>query len=240
MLSLAYVVGGICLTLVAIYIFLGGFSLIFGDKAVDSLNPEYQAAQQRTVSNEPFESSTTPESSTVTNTTADENTSNTSSVSTNTSFDGSNYNDSKYGFSIKYPKGWIVDTSGTNANVEFDIPTADEVALITVSAESAKGYDLQTYSKNVIRGFFSSEGGNNANLKIVAEGNSTLAGSPAYKFEVTSDFINGSDVYPFHGVYVVSVHAGIGYVIFATSFESLWSKRIETYNSVIDSFKFPG
>lgn len=226
--SILYVVSGIVAGFIAINVFVGSLTWFMGERAVDSLTPEFQEAQSRELVNESFKDHSTSESISTAPSTM--NTSN---------LEGAAYVDSSYGFSIRPPKGWLTDTSGTNATVEFGVPTNDEIALITVNAELARGYDLQTYAKSVIQGFFSSEGGPNSNLKIISEGNTTLAGVPAYQFEVTSEFTNNAETYPLHGTYVVAVHSDIGYVIFASSFEKIWSKYRDTFNASIASFKFP-
>jgi hypothetical protein len=146
------------------------------------------------------------------------------------------YTDPKYNFIISYPKGWTIDTSGKNANVEFDDLLDNEVAIETISVESDVS-DLQTYAKNVIKGFEYSSGAN-SNFKVIAQGNTTLDGQPAYEFEITYNFINNSQSYPFHGIYIISLNLNTGYVFFASSFEQLWDKYRDSFNASVLSFKF--
>jgi hypothetical protein len=115
-----------------------------------------------------------------------------------------------------------VDTSGANGNVEFDTPADGEVALETVTADNVQsyGYDLQTVAKGVLHNFKSSVP-SSGDVKVVAEGNTNLDGAPAYEYEVTYNYPNGSQNYPFHSEYVISLHSGIAYTIFASSMEQV-------------------
>ncbi len=240
-LSTLYVVGGGVATYLGVML-LVGFILpqIFGQQAINNLNPDIREAETRTLSDQPFTSSSTPSTSGAAeevSSTLQNPTTPSPSAQTNPNMDS--YKDPQWGFSIQYPKGWLLITDSEDATVQFDTPRQDEVALITVTAESSSGYDLQTYSKLVQQGFFSSEGGPNANLKIIAQGNSTLNGHPVYQFEVTSDFINAGETYPFHGLYTVAVKDGVGYVIFGSSFEQRWAAHRDLFKASVASFRFP-
>jgi uncharacterized MAPEG superfamily protein len=224
-LSLVYLIGGVILIFLISALLLEGIYRMFGERAVASLSPEFQAAQSRTLSAAPFTSSTAPSLAEKPSATGLEN---------------APYIDSRYAFSISYPMGWTTDTSKSTANqeyVEFDDPSNNEIALENITVEPAKGFDRQTFTKDVIAQF-ETTGAPYSNLQIVAQGNTMWDGQPAYEFEVTSDYTVNSQTYPFHGVYLVSVYSGTGYVFFAASLESIWAKYRDAFNSSASSFKF--
>jgi hypothetical protein len=221
-----YIIGGIVAYIAAVSLLWGGIYFFTNHKVGDSLRPEFQAAQQRPLNESQFTSNTAPVTLAAGTSVQTDNLSDTP------------YTNSKFKFSIQPPKDWIVDISGTDAIVGFATPSQDDVALLNVNAETATGYDLQTYAKNVVEGFFSSENSSNTDLKVVAEGSTTLGGRPAYQFEITSNYVQGSDTYPIHGVYVVTMDSNIGYVVFASSFEQSWSKHWDDFSASIASFRF--
>lgn len=230
-IAILYILAGIAIFWLVAYLLAFTITKIWGERALDSVNPEFREAQSRILSNETFKENST--STSVSSTTP------VNTVIIDKNLEKVSYVDSEYKFGINYPKGWIINTDSVDTTVEFNTPRNDEVAIVTVTAEKVNGYDLQTYSKLVIQGFYSSQQGANKNLKIISEGNTTLAGKSAYKFETTFDYVNGSDVYPFHGYYVVLVDNNMGYVLFVSTFENLWSKYKETFNASVASFKLP-
>lgn len=213
--------GGIVIALILVTLFAYAFASTWP-----------QAAASKALSNAPpplttpFVSSTTPSVTEATNNASKD-------------LEVNKYIDAKYNFSINHIKGWSVDTSGTNANLEFDDPTTDEVALETVTVDDVQsyGYDFPTVAKGVIHNFKSSAGPN-ADVKVVAEGNTTLGGDPAYEYEITFNYIVGSQSYPFHGIFVISLHSGKAYSIYASSLEQIWGKYVSDFDASISSFQF--
>ena len=178
LLSMASIVGGLVATYLAFILIVQGIYHVFGAKTAANLDPRYREAQARTLSVVPFNSSSTPSLGA-------------QFADATQNLEAQPYTDARFGFGTKYPKGWTIDNSGTNANIEFDDPSSDELALITVSAEEVKGFDLSTYTKNVIQGF-ESAAGSYADPRILSQGTATLDGEPAYEFEITADYINNS------------------------------------------------
>jgi hypothetical protein len=138
-LSSAYVIGGIILTLVAATLLTYALARIWPQAVIPKM-----LASDPPLTSAAFTSSTT--SSLL------------SAASANTSFpdlEAPKYTDAKLHFSIGYPNGWHVDTSGTNGNVEFDDPSSNEVALETVTADNVQGYgyDFQTVVRGVLHNF---------------------------------------------------------------------------------------
>jgi len=222
-LSTAYVISGIIATLVAATLLTYVLAHIWPQAVVPRMLSYDPPLTSRT-----FTSSTTP--------------SLLGGADTGTSFpdlEATQYTDAKLHFSISYPKGWKVDTSGTNGNVEFDDPSSHEVALETVTADNVQGYgyDFQTVVRGVLHNFKSSAGPN-ADIKILSEGNTTLNGEPAYEYEVTYNYEANGQSYLFHGLYVVWLHSDMAYSIFASSFEQVWDKYKNTFNESISSFKY--
>ena len=94
LLSILYAVGGVIVAYLAAILFVGVSSQFAGDRTVDSLSPEFQAAQSRSLSDEPFMSNSTPQL-----------TQDASVIPATANLENTSYVDSKYKFRIKYPKG---------------------------------------------------------------------------------------------------------------------------------------
>ncbi|MDB5244366.1 MAG: PsbP [Parcubacteria group bacterium] len=218
-LSLAYILGGMVGTIVGVYLLSSAIYNLWPQAYIASV-----LSNDPKVSNADFVSSSTP------NLASNTTTRDTSEVSLK-------YIDAKWKFSINYPKTWTVDMSGTNGDVEFDNPTADDVALETISVGLADSYTPETYSQAVMHNFKVS-GDENSNIKIISEGRTTLGGNPAYEYEVIYNYVNSGKNYPFHGIYITSIFNNLGYTIFASSFETTWAQNIQLFNSSIESFTF--
>jgi hypothetical protein len=213
-LSALYVIGGVVGTVILATLFTYGLA--------------YQGVADHVLKNEPpFTSNSTPSVLK----------SGTSGASAD--LENNNYMDAKTNFRIYYPKKWKIDTSGANGNVEFDSPVDGEVALKTVTVENVQsyGYDLQTIARDVMHNFKSSAP-SAGDVKVVAEGNTTLDGEPAYEYEVSYNYPNGSENIPFHAIYVISLHSGAAYTIFTSSMEQVWDKYKNAFNDSISSLKY--
>jgi hypothetical protein len=162
-----------------------------------------------------------------------------SSNTLNVDLETNRYKDAKLNFSLSYPKSWTVDNSGTNGNVEFDDPSQGEVALETVTAddEHSTGYDFQTVVRGVLHNFKTSAG-SSGDVKVLAEGNTTLDGEPAYEYELTYNYVANSQSYPFHAIFVISLHSSVAYEIFASSLDSIWSKYNNAFVESISTFQY--
>jgi hypothetical protein len=85
---------------------------------------------------------------------------------------------------------------------------------------------------------FESSAGPNANIKIVNQGSTDLNGQPAYKYELTFDYSQGGQSYPFHGIEIMAINKGIGYYIFASSLEQSWNADLPSLNNSIATFRY--
>ena len=65
-LCILYVTGGIVAVLIAVNVFVGTISFFAGQRTADSLKPEFQDAQSRSLSDQPFTSSSTQRSTPIT------------------------------------------------------------------------------------------------------------------------------------------------------------------------------
>lgn len=108
-LSILYVIGGIVAGFIAINIFVGSLTWFMGERAVDSLTPEFHEAQSRELVDESFKDHSTSESISTAPPTI--NTSNLEEVA---------YVDSSYEFSVRAPKGWLIDTSVCAAVIQSE------------------------------------------------------------------------------------------------------------------------
>jgi hypothetical protein len=158
-------------------------------------------------------------------------------TSTLTDLKGASYTDAKDGFKINPPKNWVVNKDQTTSNVEFDDPSQNTVGIETVSSDSAKAYTLSTYAKAVMYNFQSSAGPN-ADIKIVNQGSASLDGQPAYKYEVTYNYSQNGQTYPFHAIEIMAINNGVGYYIFATSMEQSWVEDAPKLNDSILTFHY--
>jgi serine/threonine-protein kinase len=147
------------------------------------------------------------------------------------------YTDSNLGFEIKYPKDLEKSDEALGVAVLFNLPKEAEDKFIgsvnvVVQDLSEKPMTLEQYTElslNIIK----NKGG-----KIIESGNTTLAGSPAYKVvqtnKCTTSQCNGLNLEWMH---IWTIKNNKAYLITYAAEEQKYQDFLKTFDEMVKSFK---